>query len=72
MSQMPGLRFKETMSGYFAEGLDDFGEGYEKGEECNNRLQFWVTIYIENMEDFIKISGRKAKLIGRVTCHRRR
>ena len=47
MSQMPGLRFKETMWGYLAEGLDDFEEGYEKGKECSNRLQFWVTIDIE-------------------------
>ena len=68
MLQMPGLRFKETMWGYFAEGLDDSEGGYEKGEESSNRLQFWVTIDIENMGDFIKISGRKAKLTGRVSC----
>jgi uncharacterized protein (DUF362 family) len=68
MSQMPGFRFKETMGGYFAQGLDNFEEGYEKGKECSNRLQFRVTIDIENMEDFIKISGRKAKLTGRVSC----
>jgi uncharacterized protein (DUF362 family) len=68
MSQTPGLRFKETMGGYFAEGLDDFQEGYEQGEKTNRRLQFWGTIEIENMEDFVKISGRKAKLSGRVSC----
>jgi len=27
MPQMPGLRFKETMWGYFAEGVDDFEQG---------------------------------------------
>jgi uncharacterized protein (DUF362 family) len=68
MRKKPGLRFKETMWGYFAEALDDYERGYEKGKECNNRLQFWVTIHIENMEDFIKISGRKAKLTGTVSC----
>jgi len=68
MSQKPGLRFNETMWGYFAEGVDDFAEGYERGRECNNRVQFWVTIEIENMEDFIKISGHTAKLTGRVSC----
>ena len=67
MSQTPGLRFTETMWGYFAEGLDDFQEGYERGEKRNNRLEFKVTIDIENMEDFVKISGRKAKLTGRVS-----
>lgn len=65
---MPGLRFKETMWGYFAEGVDDFEEGYRIGEQRNNRLQFSVTIDIESMEDFIKISGHKAKLTGRVSC----
>jgi uncharacterized protein (DUF362 family) len=68
MSQKPGLRFNETMWGYFAEGVDDFAEGYERGRERNNRIQFRVTIEIENMEDFIRISGRTAKLTGRVSC----
>lgn len=68
MSDLPGLRFKETMWGYFSEGLEDFEEGYKKGEESNNKLQFWVTIDIENIEDFIKISGRKANLTGKISC----
>jgi len=68
MSQKPGLRFKETMWGYFGEGVDDFKRGYEKGKESNKRLQFWVTIDIEDMEDFIKVSGHKAKLAGTVSC----
>ncbi|NIO06036.1 MAG: hypothetical protein GTN74_15985, partial [Proteobacteria bacterium] len=55
MSQAPGLRFEETMWGYFAEGVDDFQEGYNQGEKSNRRLQFSVTIDIENMEDFIKL-----------------
>jgi len=67
MSQRPGLKFSETMWGYFAEGLDDYEAGYEKGEESNNRFQFWVTIDIEDMDDFIKISGHKAKLTGMIS-----
>ncbi len=68
MSQTPGLRFKETMSGFFSEGLDEFEEGYEKGKESSKRLEFSVTIDIENMQDFIKISGHKAKLTGKISC----
>jgi len=68
MSQTAGLRFKETMSGFFSKGLDDFEKGYQKGEERNQRLEFSVTIDIENMQDFIKISGHKAKLTGKVSC----
>ncbi len=56
------------MLGHFAEGVDDFHKGFEQGKNSNRRLQFWATIDIENMEDFIKISGRKAKLTGRVSC----
>ncbi len=66
--QKPGLRMEETLWGYFAEGIDDFEEGYNKGEECNNRLQFWVTIDIESFEDFMKISGHKAQMTGKVSC----
>ncbi len=66
--EKPGLRMEETLWGYFSEGIDDFQEGYLKGEKNNNRLQFWVTIDIESFEDFIKISGHKAKLTGRVSC----
>lgn len=70
MSQIekPGLRMKETLWGYFAEGVDDFEEGYREGMKCNNLLQFRVTIDIENFEDFIKISGHKAKITGKVSC----
>lgn len=66
--EKPGLRMEETLWGYLSEGVDDFQEGYLKGEKNNNRLQFWVTIDIESFEDFIKISGHKAKLTGRVSC----
>jgi uncharacterized protein (DUF362 family) len=56
------------MRGYFAEGIDDFQKAYEQGKESNNTLEFRVTIEIDNMEEFIKISGRKARLAGRVSC----
>jgi hypothetical protein len=59
---------EETLWGYFTEGSDDFEEGFRQGEKKNNRLQFWVTIDISNFEDFIKISGHKAKLTGKVSC----
>lgn len=66
--QKLGLRMEETLWGYFAEGIDDFEDGYRKGKERNNRLQFWVTIDIDSFDDFIKISGHKAKMTGKVSC----
>jgi uncharacterized protein (DUF362 family) len=59
---------EETLWGYFSEGIDDFEEGERKGKEHNNRLQFWVTIDIDSFEDFVKISGHKAKITGKVSC----
>jgi uncharacterized protein (DUF362 family) len=59
---------KETLWGYYLEGAEDFEEGFYEGKKQNKRLQFWVNINIENLEDFIKISGRKAKMTGKVSC----
>lgn len=64
----PGLRMKETLWGFVAPGIDDFEEGYRKGKELNYRLQFWVTINIDELEEFIRISGHTAPLAGTVSC----
>jgi uncharacterized protein (DUF362 family) len=62
-----GLRFSETMSGYLAEGVADFEEGVRKGQEQGNALSFDVAIEIENVSDFIKLSGQEAKMSGTVS-----
>ena len=62
-----GLRFSETMSGYLAEGVEGFEEGEKKGQEQDNRFSFDVTIEVENVSDFVKLSGQEAKMIGRVS-----
>ena len=62
-----GLRFSETMSGYLAEGVEDFEEGEKKGQEQGNTLSFDVTIEIESVSDFIKLSGQEAKMSGTVS-----
>ncbi len=62
-----GLRFSETMSGYLAEGVEGFEEGEKKGQEQDNRFSFDVTIEIESVSDFVKLSGQEAKMIGRVS-----
>ncbi len=59
-----GLRFSERMSGYLTEGETDFEQGEKRGEEGNTPLSFDVTIHIEDVEDFTKLSGRKARLTG--------
>jgi uncharacterized protein (DUF362 family) len=63
----PGLQMDETLWGYLSEGENDFQQGYRRGEENNNRLQFWVKIDVKCFDDFLKISGRKAKLTGQIS-----
>ncbi len=60
----PGLRFTETMSGYVVKGTDDFEEGEKKGKEADLTLSFDVTIEIESVFDFVKLSGQKATMSG--------
>jgi uncharacterized protein (DUF362 family) len=62
-----GIRFSETMSGYLAVGVEDFEEGEKKGKEQDNALSFDVTIEIESVSDFIKLSGQEAKMSGTVS-----
>jgi uncharacterized protein (DUF362 family) len=62
-----GLRFSETMSGYLAEGVENFDEGAKKGQEQDDALSFDVAIEIESVSDFIKLSGEEAKLSGTVS-----
>jgi uncharacterized protein (DUF362 family) len=59
-----GLRFSEKMSGYLTEGEADFEQGEKLGEEGNTPLSFEVTIHIDDVDDFTKLSGRKARLTG--------
>ena len=62
-----GLRFSETMSGYLAEGVEGFEEGEKRGQEQDSRFSFDVTIEIESVSDFVKLSGQEAKMSGRVS-----
>ena len=62
-----GLRFSETMSGYVAEGVQDFEEGERKGQLQGTPLSFDAAIKIESVSDFIKLSGQEAKMSGRVS-----
>ena len=59
-----GLRFSEKMSGYLTEGERDFAQGERTGQQQNNPCTFEVTIEIDDVEDFTKLSGRKARLTG--------
>ncbi len=57
------LQFKEEMAGFIA-ATDDFFIGEKRGREEGNYLSFAVTIFIQDIENFYKLSGRKASLEG--------
>jgi hypothetical protein len=59
-----GLHFSEKMSGFLTEGETDFEQGEKSGKEQNTPLSFEVTIHIDDVEDFTKLSGREAQLTG--------
>ncbi len=65
-----GLRFSETMSGHLVEGVVDFEEGQKEGREQDNFVSFDVTVEIESVSDFTKLSGQEAKLSGVISSKR--
>jgi uncharacterized protein (DUF362 family) len=58
----------ETMWGYVAEGADSYEEGYEQGKSNGNKLQYGVTLRVDNFKDFQSPSNRRAVMKGWVTC----
>lgn len=58
----------ETMWGYVAEGATSFKKGYEEGKREGNKLQYEVTLHVDNFKEFRSPSGRKAPMTGWVTC----
>jgi uncharacterized protein (DUF362 family) len=62
------LEMSETMWGYVAKGAASFKEGYEKGKRDGNKLQYEVTIHVDNFKEFKSPSGRRAPMTGWITC----
>ena len=58
----------ETMWGYVAEGATSFKKGYEEGKREGNKLQYEVTLHVDNFKEFKSPSGRRAPMTGWVTC----
>ena len=67
MGEKIGLRFSEEMSGYLAEGIEDFAEGERAGKEQKNKISFDIKISIEDLDKFCSLSGRKATFEGSIS-----
>ena len=62
-----GIRFTETMKGYFStEVTDDFKKAYKQGKADDSHFQFILTIQSYDMEDMIENDQHPARMVGTV------
>lgn len=59
-----GLRFSETMSGYFLEDTSDCRLGWTAGRRRRNRIAFRARITIDNLQRFVDEAAHQACLEG--------
>ncbi len=61
---MAGIKFSETLTGFFLEDTSDFKRGYEVGKKRGNRIEIRVTNSAEDLDGFINDPSHQAKLEG--------
>lgn len=67
--QRPGIKFTETMRGYFStKEKEDYKLAAAKGKEDNSPLEFTLTITSLNLEQMLEEESHPAKIIGSVTA----
>src|SRR5271157_2454220 len=67
------LEFTERMWGYVCEGADSFEEGFLEGKRTGNRLEYQVTIQIDDLDALIDgpdegLNARHVPMTGRTSC----
>ena len=65
---MAGVRFKETMDGYFGENIRNFRDGEDFGIRNKSTCKFVVTIDTGDIDKFTGISHHEARLTGKFIC----
>lgn len=62
-----GLRFTETMRGYFSTEVgDDFDSAAEKGKQNDSRCEFTLTVESDSLNQMLEDPNHSAKLSGTV------
>ena len=62
-----GIRFTETMKGYFSTKVEDnFQEAYDQGKKDDSDFQFILTIQSDDMEHMIADDQHPARMVGSV------
>src|SRR5438128_85808 len=59
-----GVKFTETMSGYFSWGNMPYDIAYSQGESQNQQLSFSLDVVISNVGSFIENPDHQAKTHG--------
>lgn len=67
-SRQPGVRFTETMKGFFAKGIDDYADAWARGKQDGSPLEFTLTIAADDLGAMLRDEHHRAKLIGTVTA----
>ena len=64
-NQKLGVRFTETMKGFFSLKVkDDFGEGERRGKADGSSFQFILTIISDDLRGMIKGDEHRARIVG--------
>ncbi len=62
-----GLRFTETMKGFFSTQVnDDFQKGFDRGEKDGSPFEFTLTIISEDLSQMLANSAHSARAVGTV------
>ncbi|KST66741.1 alpha/beta fold hydrolase [Mastigocoleus testarum] len=65
--QRPGIKFTETMRGYFStQEKEDYKVAAAKGKENNSSLEFTLTISSSDLEQMLNLESHSAKVVGTV------
>ncbi len=63
----PGIRFTETMRGFFAKGATDYQAGEDKGQQQGSKFEFTLTIASDDLEDMLQNPDHPAGMTGTAT-----
>ena len=64
---MSGFKFDETMSGWLGVGAKDYEAGRLAGEQKDTPCHFDAEIIIEDLDRFMQLGDRQARLEGTVS-----
>ena len=64
----PGLRFTETMKGYFGKGTEDHAAASSKGEKEESTFEFTLTVAAADLAEMLRDREHRARLLGTVTA----